>query len=78
MDREDVEKRKPSYTIGGNVNLCSNFGEQYGGSLKMKNRVTLLSSNPLLGIYSEKTKTLIWEGTFTPMSIAALFTCQDM
>ena len=31
---EGVEKREPSYTIGGNVNLCSHYGKPYGGSLK--------------------------------------------
>ena len=31
---EGVEKREPSYTIGGNVNRYSHYGEQYGGSLK--------------------------------------------
>ena len=29
-----VEKRKPSHTVGGNVNWCSHYGEQYGGSVK--------------------------------------------
>ena len=28
------EKREPSYTVGGNVNWYSHYGEQYGGSLK--------------------------------------------
>ena len=31
---EGVEKREPSCTVGGNVNGCSHYGEQYGGSLK--------------------------------------------
>ena len=31
---EGVEKREPSYTVGGNVNWNSHYGEQYGGSLK--------------------------------------------
>ena len=31
---EGVEKREPSYTVGGNVNWYSHYGEQYGGSLK--------------------------------------------
>ena len=31
---EGVEKREPSYTVGGDVNGCSHYGEQYGGSLK--------------------------------------------
>ena len=31
---EGVEKRKPSHTVGGNVNWCSHCGKQYGSSLK--------------------------------------------
>ena len=31
---EDVEKRKPLYTVGGNVNQCSQYGKQCGGSSK--------------------------------------------
>ena len=27
---EEVEKRKSSYTVGGNVNSCSHCGKQYG------------------------------------------------
>ena len=27
-----MEKREPSYTDGGNVNWCTHYGEQYGGS----------------------------------------------
>ena len=30
---EGVEKREPSYTVGGNINWRSHYGEQYGGSL---------------------------------------------
>ena len=29
---EDVEKREPLCTIGGNVNWCSYYGKQYGDS----------------------------------------------
>ena len=32
--REGVEKREASCTVDGNVNWCSHYGEQYGGSLK--------------------------------------------
>ena len=28
-----VEKKEPSYIVGGNVNWYSHYGEQYGGSL---------------------------------------------
>ena len=31
---EGVEKREPSYIVSGNVNWYSDYGEQYGGSLK--------------------------------------------
>ena len=32
---EGMEKRESSYTIGGNVNWCTHYGKQYGGSLKI-------------------------------------------
>ena len=31
---EDAEKREPSYTVGGNANKYSHYGEQCGDSLK--------------------------------------------
>ena len=31
---EDAEKREPSYTVGGNANEYSQYGEQCGDSLK--------------------------------------------
>ena len=34
---EDVGKREPTYIIDVNVNWCSHYGKQYGGSLKIKN-----------------------------------------
>ena len=51
-------ERKPSYTVGGNVNWCSHYGEQYGGSLKkLKNRVAIWSSNPTPGHISRENHT---------------------
>ena len=32
--KEGVEKKEPSYIIGGNVSWCNHCGKQYGGSLK--------------------------------------------
>ena len=32
---EDVEKKEPSRTIGGNENWCSHCGKQYGDSSKI-------------------------------------------
>ena len=70
-----MEKREPSYTVGGNVSWCSHCGEQYGGSLKkLKIELPYDPAIPLLGIYPEKAKTLIWKDTCTPMFTAALFT----
>ena len=51
---EGVEKKEPSYTVGGNVNRCSHYGEQYRSSLKI--RVTVWSSSPTPGHVSEKNK----------------------
>ena len=31
---ESMEKREPFYTVRKNVNWCSHYGQQYGGSLK--------------------------------------------
>ena len=35
---KDVEKRELSYPVGGNVNWCSHYGEQYGGSSKTQKK----------------------------------------
>ena len=51
-----MEKRKPLYTVGGSVNLCSQGGKQYGGSSKTKKEQTYDSVIPLLSIYLKKTK----------------------
>ena len=70
---ESVEKGGRSYTVGGNVNRYSNYGEEYRGFLKPKNRTTI--NNPailLLGIYLEKT--IIPKDICTPVFTPALFT----
>ena len=66
-----MEKREPSYTIGGNVTWYSHCREQYGGSLKNKVELPHDPEIPLLGTYLEKT--IIWKDTCTPMFIATLF-----
>ena len=38
---EGVEKREPSYTVGGNINWYNHYKEQYGRFLKTKNRATI-------------------------------------
>ena len=46
---EGVMKREPSHTFDGNVNWYSRYGEQYGGSLKTKNRANVWCSSPTHG-----------------------------
>ena len=68
-----MEKREPSYTVGGNVNWCSHYGEQYGvSSKKLKIELPYDPAIPLLGIYPDKT--IIWKNSYTTMFTAALFT----
>ena len=68
-----MEKKETSYTVGGNVNWYSHYGEQYGGSLeKVKIELPYDPAIPLPSIYPEET--IIRKDTFTPMFIAALFT----
>ena len=50
--------KKPSYAVSGNVNWCSYYGKQYGGSLKTKNRVTIWSDNSTPGHRSWKNSNL--------------------
>ena len=70
---EDVEKRELSYTVGGNVNLYSCYGEQCGDSFKKLGiELPYDPAIPLLGIHTKKTRTE--RDTCTPMFIASLFT----
>ena len=70
-----MEKREPSYTIGGNVNWCSLYGEQYGASLKkLKTELPYDPEFPVLSIHLEKKKTLIQKDICTPTFRAVLFT----
>ena len=69
-----MEKREPSYTIGGNVNWCSHYGKTVWSFLKnLKIELPSAPAIPFLGIYPEKMKTLFQKDTCTPMFIAALF-----
>ena len=45
-----MEKREPSYTVGGNANWYNLYGEQYGVFFKKtKNRTNMWSNNPTTG-----------------------------
>ena len=69
---EVEEKRKLFYTVGGNVNWCSHYVEQCGGSFlkKLKIEIPCDPAAPFLGIYTEAT--LIQKDTCAPMFTAAL------
>ena len=43
------KKENPPYTVGGNVNWYSHYGEQYESSLKKQNRANIWSFNPTPG-----------------------------
>ena len=67
-----MEKREPFYTVGGNVNWYSHYGEQYAGSLKNKIELPYNPSILLLDIYPEKN--MVQKDTCPPTFTAALFT----
>ena len=66
---EGEEKRKFSYTVGGNVNWYNHWKILWRFLKKLKVELTCDPAIPLLGIYLEKTK--IQKDTYTPMFIAA-------
>ena len=60
-------------TVGGNVNWCNHYEEQYGSSLKrLKIELPYDPAIPLLGIYLDKT--VIGKDPCTQMFIAAPLT----
>ena len=66
-------EKEPSYTVGGNVNCYSHYGEQYWSFLKkLKIELPYDPAIPLLGIYLKKT--IIQKDKRTPVFITALFT----
>ena len=68
-----MEKREPSCTVGGKVNLIQPLWRTVWRFLrKLKIELPYDPAIPLPGIYSEKTIT--HKDTCTPMFIAALFT----
>ena len=67
-----MEKREPSYTVGGNANQYSHYVQQCGDSLKtLEIELSYDPAIPLLGIHTEETRTE--RDTCTPMFTAALF-----
>ena len=71
---EGVEKREPSYTIDGNVNWYSHYGELFEVSLKTKsiNRIDIWPSNTTTGHIPRENHNS--KRYMSPIFIAALFT----
>ena len=66
-----MEKRDSFYTVGGNANWHSHYGEECGDSLKNWTELPYNPAIPLLGTYPMETR--IERDTCTQMPIAALF-----
>ena len=71
--RRGCGERQPSYTVGGNMNLCSHYGEQSGHSFKkFKNKTITWSRNVTRG-HGFLDKPIIIKDIYTLMFIAVLF-----
>ena len=66
-----MEKREPSYTVGGNANWYSYNGELWRVLQKLEIELPYDPAIPLLGMHTKETR--IERDTCTPMFIAALF-----
>ena len=62
-----MEKKESSYSVSGNVNWYSHYGEQYEGFKKLKIELPYDPAIPLLGIYLDKST--IWKYMYTSMFI---------
>ena len=70
-----MEKGKPSYVVGRDVNWCSHYEKQYSSSSKkLKIELPYDPAIPLLVIYPKNTETLTWKDICTFVFTAALFT----
>ena len=67
-----MDRREPSYTVDGNANQYSHYGEKCGDSLNNWKELPYDPAIPRLGIYNKETR--IERDICTPMFITALFT----
>ena len=52
-----MEKREPPYTVGGNANEYSHYGEQCGDSFKkLETELPYNPEIPVLGIHMKETR----------------------
>ena len=72
-----MEKRQPSYTVGGNANWYSHYGEQCGDSLKkMEIELPYDPAIPLLGIHTEEAR--IERHVYPNVHRSTVYNSQDM
>ena len=57
---EDMEKRKPSYTFGKNVNWCNHYGKQYGEILRAGGGMILSHLCLIIGFFERKVYFLVF------------------
>jgi len=72
------EKWETLCIVGGNAKWYSHYGKQYGGSLEIKTRTTILSSNPAAGSISKGDENRGPRDIWAPMPTTALFTAAKM
>ena len=70
---EDVKKREPSCTIGGNADWCSHYGKHWNFLRKLKMELPFDPAIPVLGLYPKNPETPIQKNLCTPMFIATQF-----
>ena len=72
----NVEMTKPSYFVSGNIEWYNHFGKQFGGSSKVKDRVTIRSSNSTPRSISKRNENMPTKKKkkSTQFFIASLFT----
>ena len=76
---EDAERKEPSCTVGGSVNLCSHYGKHYGCASKIKNRAIIWSRNSSPGYSSEENENTDSK-RYMHLSVHSIiiYNCQDM
>ena len=67
-----MEKREPSYTVGGNANWCSHYGRQWRFLKKHDTELPYNPAIPLLGMHREEAR--IERDMCIPVFIAAVST----
>ena len=76
---EDVEKRKPLCTIGGNTDWCSHCGNQYKVPPQIKNGSALWPNDSTSGNLSKETQnTNLNEHKHTCVHCSFIYSHQDM